>query len=326
VKALREKIMSAVADDLAEIEDALRKGLHPYLTLVSNVADYILFNGGKRIRPLLMVLSARLCGHENNDNKAFSVMFEYLHAATLLHDDMVDGANIRRGKPVSHSIWGNPTTVLVGDFLLAKTISTAADTGRIEIVKIMTETTAQMSEGEIHQLLNKENIDVDEAEYMEIIRRKTTCLIQAACRVGAILANASREKEKAMSDYGHNVGVAFQMVDDLLDYTADTGVLGKPIGSDLREGKMTLPVIYALNHAEDGVRKRMEEIIRNRASSDAALHEMLGYLQEYGGLAYTANKASQYVNKAKENLAPFEDCDTKTLLMNLAEYIIRRKE
>jgi octaprenyl-diphosphate synthase len=326
VKALKEKIMSAVADDLAEIEDALRKGLHPYLALVSNVADYILFNGGKRIRPLLMVLSARLCGYEDNDNKAFSVMFEYLHAATLLHDDVVDGADTRRGKPVSHLIWDNPTTVLVGDFLLAKTISTAADTGRIEIVKIMTETTAQMSEGEIHQLLNKENIDVDEAEYMEIIRRKTTCLIQAACRVGAILAKASREKEKAMSDYGHNVGVAFQMVDDLLDYTADTGVLGKPIGSDLREGKMTLPLIYSLNRAEDGVRKRMEEIIRNRASSDSVLHEMLGYLREYGGLAYTADKASQYVNKAKENLGLFEDCDTKTLLMDLADYIIKRKE
>jgi octaprenyl-diphosphate synthase len=326
VKALREKIMSAVADDLAGIEDALRKGLHPYLTLVSNVADYILFNGGKRIRPLLMVLSARLCGYENNDDKAFSVMFEYLHAATLLHDDVVDGADTRRGKAVSHAIWGNPTTVLVGDFLLAKTISTAADTGRIEIVKIMTETTAQMSEGEIHQLLNKENIDLDETEYLEVIRRKTTCLIQAACRVGAILANTSREKKKAMSEYGHNVGVAFQMVDDLLDYTADTKVLGKPIGSDLREGKMTLPVIYALNHAGGSVKRRMEEIIGNRAASDSALHEMVGYLREYGGLAYTADKASQYVNKAKENLALFEDCDTKTLLMDLADYIIKRKE
>ncbi|MBW2645555.1 MAG: polyprenyl synthetase family protein [Deltaproteobacteria bacterium] len=325
MKELKERILGAVAGDLAEIEEALRKGLDPYLSLVSDVAQYILFSGGKRIRPLLMVLSARLCGYKGNGDKAVSVMFEYLHAATLLHDDVVDGADIRRGKKVSHSIWGNPTTVLVGDFLLAKTISTAADTGRVEVVKIMTEATAQMSEGEIHQLLNKQKIDMDEAEYTEIIRRKTTCLIQAACRVGAILANASGEKKKAMSDYGYNLGIAFQMVDDLLDYTADTKVLGKSIGSDLREGKMTLPVIYALNNADGKVRKRMEEIIRDRASSDSALNEMVGYLEKYGGLAYTANQASRHINKAKENLALFEDCETKRILTDLADYTIKRK-
>lgn len=317
--------MAAAAGDLAGIEEALRKGLNPYLSLVSDVARYILFNGGKRIRPLLMVLSARLCGYKGNNDKAFSVMFEYLHAATLLHDDIVDGADIRRGKTVSNSVWGNPSTVLVGDFLLARTISTAAATGNVEVVKIMTDTTAHMSEGEIHQLLNKEKIDLDEAEYMEIIRRKTACLIQAACRVGAILADAPGEKEKALADYGHNLGIAFQLVDDLLDYTSDTSVLGKAIGADLREGKMTLPLIHALGTAEEEVRRRMEEIIRDRASSESTLGEMLGYLKQYGGLAYTADKAHEYADKAKENLALFEECDTKTLLTDLADYTIKRR-
>jgi octaprenyl-diphosphate synthase len=323
---LKERIMAASSSDLSGIEEALDKGLNPCLALISDVAGHILFAGGKRIRPLLMVLSARLCGYAGNDDKAFSVMFEYLHAATLLHDDLVDGADVRRGRQVSHLIWGNSTTVLVGDFLLAKTISIAADTGHMEIVRTISDAISRMSEGEIHQLANREKIDVDEAEYMEIIHRKTACLIQAACRVGAILASASAERKKAISNYGRDLGIAFQMVDDLLDYTADTKVLGKSTGSDLREGKMTLPLIYAIGRAQGKDKRRMQEIIRDRASSESAIHEMLGYLKDYGGIAYTSEKASQYAEKAKQRLAIFEDCDAKTILTDLADYTIKRKE
>ena len=263
MKSLKEQILESVRQDLVEIETALADNLKPYLPLVSHVAKYIMFSGGKRIRPLLMVLSARLCGYKGNYDKTLSVVFEYLHAATLLHDDLVDGADIRRGNPVAHSIWGNPATVLVGDFLLARSIAIAAQTHSVPIIDILANTTAQMSEGEIHQMLHRGDLAVEEADYMEVIRRKTAYLIQAACQVGALLADAPWGQVQALADYGHHLGIAFQMADDLLDYTADTRVIGKTIGADLREGKLTLPVIYALDRATTEDRRRLETIIQD---------------------------------------------------------------
>jgi octaprenyl-diphosphate synthase len=246
MRGLKERILASVRQDLDDIELALTENLKPFLPLVSHVARYIMFGGGKRIRPLLMVLSARLCGYGGGYDKTLSVVFEYLHAATLLHDDLVDGADVRRGNPVAHSIWGNPATVLVGDFLLARSIAIAAETDSVNIIDVLARTTAKMSEGEIFQLIHRGDLAVDEKAYMEIIERKTACLIQAACQVGALLAEAPDENVQAMSDYGHHLGIAFQMADDLLDYTADAGELGKAVGADLREGKLTLPMIHAL--------------------------------------------------------------------------------
>jgi len=263
MKGLKEQILESVRQDLVEIEVALTDNLKPYLPLVSHVAKYIMFSGGKRIRPLLMVLSARLCGYRGNYDKTLSVVFEYLHAATLLHDDLVDGADMRRGNPVAHLIWGNPATVLVGDFLLARSIAIAARTNSVTIIDTLAHTTAQMSEGEIHQLLHRGDIAVDEKDYTEVITRKTAYLIQAACQIGALLAEAPGKQVQALADYGYHFGIAFQMADDLLDYMADTRVIGKTTGADLREGKLTLPVIYALDCATREDRRRLETIIRD---------------------------------------------------------------
>ncbi|MBW1859742.1 MAG: polyprenyl synthetase family protein, partial [Deltaproteobacteria bacterium] len=241
MKGLKEQILGSVRQDVDDIEVALTENLQPHLPLVSQVAKYIMFSGGKRIRPLLMVLSARLCGYKGDYDKTLSVVFEYLHAATLLHDDVVDDADVRRGNPVAHSIWGAPATVLVGDFLLARSIAIAAETDSVPIIDVLAHTTAQMSEGEIHQLLHRGDLATGETDYMEIIGRKTAFLIQSACRVGALLAEAPAEQVEALSEYGYSLGISFQMADDLLDYTADTAVLGKPIGTDLKEGKLTLP-------------------------------------------------------------------------------------
>ena len=260
---LKNRILSLVKDDLEGIETALLENLQPNLELVSKVAHHILFSGGKRLRPLLMVLSARLCEYRGEYDKTFSVIFEYLHAATLLHDDLVDGASLRRGKPASHAVWGNETAVLVGDFLLARGLAIAAETNEPRIIKIISEITENMSQGEIHQLDRKGKIDLTEAEYMDIIKCKTAVLFQGACRISAILAEASEEKEMALAQYGYHLGMAFQMADDLLDYTFDTQALGKTVGADLREGKLTLPVIIALKQAVSGDRDLMGKIIQN---------------------------------------------------------------
>ena len=321
---LKHRILAAVKDDLVDIEKALADNLNPYLDLVSEVAGHILFSGGKRLRPLLMVLSARICGYNGDYEKTFSTALEYLHAATLLHDDLVDEATLRRGNPVAHSKWGNSITVLVGDYLLARALSISAATGRLRIVQILAGLTENMSQGEVHQLMRKGDISLTEDEYKEVIRRKTAMLFEAACRVSAIIADATEAQERALAEYGHNLGIAFQMADDLFDYTLQTSEFGKEVGADLREGKLTLPVIYALKQARSGDRDLMIKIIRDRDFSEADFKTLTGLLEKYGGLAYTQNTAGSYIATAKKALTVFDPSPTKETLLDIAEYALAR--
>ncbi len=322
---LKQEILAMVKDDLAAIEDELERNLNPYLDLISKIARHILFSGGKRLRPLLMVLSARLCGYEGNYDKTFSIIFEYLHAATLLHDDLIDDAAMRRGKPVAHSIWGNSATILVGDFLLARSLSISAKTGNIKVIRTIAKITENMSKGEIHQLMRKGDLDISQEEYLEVIRRKTAVLFQGACRISAIIADAPNEKEKALSDYGYNLGLAFQMADDLLDYTSDTKVLGKEVGADLKEGKLTLPVIYSLKAADMKDRNMMENIIKNENISVNDFETLVELLKKYRGISYTQKLASEHIKKAKEALSIFEPSETREILVKVADYALNRK-
>jgi len=322
---LKHKILALVKDDLLEIEAALEQNLNPYLDLVSKIAGHILFSGGKRIRPLLMVISAKICGYDGDYDKTFSTIFEYLHAATLLHDDIVDEATLRRGKPVAHSIWDSATAVLVGDFLLARALSISAETERPDIIKVVAEITENMSQGEIHQLMRKGSLDISEEEYMEVIRRKTAVLFQGACLVSALIADATKEEGTALSQYGFNFGIAFQMADDLLDYTFDTSVLGKEVGADLKEGKLTLPVIYSLKEANAKDRNQMEKIITNRDFSVDDFERLIELMKKYGGQTYTQNLAAEYVKTAKDALGIFEPSKTREVLMMLADYTLARK-
>ncbi|MBW2604240.1 MAG: polyprenyl synthetase family protein [Deltaproteobacteria bacterium] len=321
---LKHKILMQVKNDLEEIEVALQQNLNPYLDLVSQIAGHILFSGGKRLRPLLMVLSARLCGYKGDYDKAFSTIFEYLHAATLLHDDLVDEATLRRGKPVANSIWGNAAAVLVGDFLLARSLAIAAETKRPDVIKVVSEITENMSQGEIHQLMKKGRLDLTEAEYMEIIKRKTAVLFRGTCHAGALIADGAPKKEAALSDYGFNLGIAFQMVDDLLDYTLDTITLGKEVGADLKEGKLTLPVIYSLKSADEKDRIRMENIIKNKNFSVNDFKTLIRMIDKYGGQLYTQNLAVKYVQNAKDALAVFQNSKTKEVLLMIADYSLSR--
>jgi len=321
---LKHKILMQVKNDLEEIEVALQQNLNPYLDLVSQIAGHILFSGGKRLRPLLMILSARVCGYKGDYDKIFSTIFEYLHAATLLHDDLVDEATLRRGKPVANSIWGNAAAVLVGDFLLARSLAIAAETKRPDFIKVVSGITENMSQGEIHQMMKKGSLDLTEAEYMEIIKRKTAVLFQGTCRSGALIADVSLSKETALADYGFNLGIAFQMVDDLLDYTLDTVTLGKEVGADLKEGKLTLPVIYSLKSADEKDRTRMENIIKNKNFSVNDFKTLIRMIDKYGGRSYTQTLATEYVQNAKEALVVFEDSKPKEILLMIADYTLSR--
>ena len=247
---LKEQVMAKIQGDLEMIEESLVKNLGANLELAREIADHLLFSGGKRLRPLLMIFCATMCDYREKSKSAtlidFAIVFEFLHAATLLHDDVIDEADKRRGKKAAHKIWSAPKVILTGDFLLARSLSIAAKTENLEIISVISRITEEMAQGEIDQLSQKGNIDLSEDEYLKIIRRKTAVLIEGACKCGALLADAPKNKIDALFNYGHHLGMAFQMADDLLDYTADAATLGKIPGADLREGKLTLPLIKAL--------------------------------------------------------------------------------
>ena len=322
---LKQKILSENENDLKKIEAELSENLKPYLDLVSDVARHILFAGGKRLRPLLLVLSAKLCGYHHDYAKTVSTALEYLHAATLLHDDIVDDAVLRRGKTVAHSVYGNAITVLVGDFLLARALAICADSDKIRVIHIISNLTENMSTGEVHQLMRKGDVSLTEDEYLEVIRRKTAVLFQAACIISAVISDAPKEKEEALASFGYNLGLAFQMVDDLFDYIMDTDELGKRVGADLREGKLTLPVIYALKKATPADRQQMLKIIQNEEFSPEEFQLLIALMKEYGGIAYTEKKAMACVQKAKEALSIFEPSRIRDSLFDIADYVLARR-
>ena len=322
---LKDRIKALVAEDLAHIETALARNLEPYYDLTRDIAGHVLFSGGKRLRPLLMVLSARLCGYEGSDDKDISVLFEYLHAATLIHDDLVDEAAMRRGRESAHLRFGNAQAVLTGDFLLARSLSLAARTGLPKVIGIIAKITEDMSQGEIQQMANKGRLDLSEMEYMDVIERKTAVLIRGACTTGALIAGAGEAGEKALNDYGYALGMAFQMADDLLDYTADSLTLGKEVGADLKEGKLTLPVIVALSRAEGEDRHFLEQLVKGKNFSDGDFQRFIGVLEKLGGLSYTKEKAVENVGKAKQALARFPESETREMLFMLADYALIRK-
>ena len=322
---LKQKILAATANELVEIEKALSENLKPYVDLVSDVAGHIIFSGGKRLRPLLIILSARLCGYTGDYDVTFSTAIEYLHAATLLHDDIVDDANLRRGKPVAHSQWEDAIVVLVGDFLLARSLTISAGTEKIEVIKVLSKLTEDMSQGEVHQLMRKGDISLTEDEYLEVIRRKTAVLFEAACRTSAILADADDEDKNALTKFGYNLGMAFQMTDDLFDYTLDTAEFGKEVGADLKEGKLTLPVINALKHANSSDREIMIKIIKDDNFSVEDFKTLVGMLEKYGGTDYTEKMAAVYIQAAKDALSIFNPSQSKEIMFDIADYVLLRR-
>ncbi|MGQ9812072.1 MAG: polyprenyl synthetase family protein [Dissulfurimicrobium sp.] len=300
-----------------------------HIPFINEISGHILFAGGKRIRPLLTVFAAKLCGEDTEDtNEAYDLALvpEYLHAASLLHDDVVDGGKLRRGKPPAYTIWGNKAAVLAGDFLYARAIELATRFNDVRIARATAETVALMSEGEILQLLHSKDPGFDEKTYMEVIYRKTAALISMSCRIGAIFARADDARVKALVDYGLCLGQAFQMIDDLLDYTADSKEFGKTIGADLAEGKLTLPLVHGFSAANSKEKKRLLSILKNEEHSTEEFIWVKELLEATGAFAYTKKKAESLIKIGCKGLDIFGPSETADILKRLAIFVIERKK
>jgi len=319
-----KNILDSFKPDFEKIEQVLSRHFTSHIPFVNEVSRYILFAEGKRLRPLLTVCAARLCGKDDDAVFDLSAVPEYLHAASLLHDDVVDGGVMRRGKSPAYKIWGNKATVLVGDFLYGRAIELASRFEDTRIAEAIAETVVLMSEGEIIQLLQAKTPSFDEETYLEIINRKTASLISASCKIGALLAGAGKSKVQALSDYGLYMGQAFQMIDDILDYTADASELGKAIGTDLAEGKITLPLVVAIEKASSREKERLLQVLSDGNSSEKEFVWVKDLLSDTGGLDYTRSRAKVLVGLACENLEIFAPLETKDLLHGLAWFVLER--
>ncbi|MBM4286319.1 MAG: polyprenyl synthetase family protein [Deltaproteobacteria bacterium] len=315
-------ILKGLEEEIASINRALVANLDTHVPFISQVGRHILLSGGKRIRPLLFVLAARLCGCRSNNLADFSTIFEYLHAATLLHDDVVDAATTRRGMSTANTIWGNQAVILVGDFLLAKALSLAVTTERLKVLKVLAHTTTMMAEGEILQLLHAGNLNLTEEQYLEVVTRKTAVLMAAACRIGAILGSAPVAQEEALARFGENLGIAFQVVDDILDFTGDERELGKPVANDLKEGRITLPVIHALANAAPADRERLAALAREMEPE--AGPELQAILRRAGSLDYARSRARDFTRAAQNDLADFPPSREKDIFLAITAELLER--
>ncbi len=318
----RKRILKELKGDIEAINQALVGNLQTHVPLISEVGRHILLSGGKRIRPLLFLLSARMCGCRGDHLVDFSTIFEYLHAATLLHDDVVDAAAVRRGRSTANTIWGNQAVILVGDFLLAKALSLAVTTNKLKILQVLSYTTTQMAEGEILQLLHAGDLEMTEAEYIEVIRRKTAILMSAACQIGGILGGTTAVQEEALAQMGFNLGITFQVVDDILDFTGDEKELGKQVCADLKEGRVTLPLIHALSQAAPADLKRLKELAQ--APTPESAQELKSILERYGSVNHARATARQYTLQAQENLAAFPASPEKNYFWAITEELLSR--
>src|SRR4249919_1720521 len=317
------QIQSLAAADMAQVNTLIRTRLDSDVVLIQQISEHIVAAGGKRLRPLLVVLTAQALGYGGRDHHQLAAIIEFIHTSTLLHDDVVDESDLRRGRKTANALWGNAPSVLVGDFLYSRSFQLMVELDSMPIMRVLADTTNQIAEGEVLQLLHVHNPDTDEAAYLRVIERKTAVLFAAATRLGALVAGGDAATQQAMHDYGLNLGLAFQIADDVLDYTADAETLGKNLGDDLAEGKATLPVIHALAHAQPAVRERLAEIIR--AGDTAALPEVLSAIREHGSLEYSQQCGLAYAQRADAALDTLPPGEWKQALVGLARYAIERR-
>ncbi len=306
------------------INEELAGALSSRVSLIEDIGSHSLLGHGKRLRPLLFVLSCRLCGYGGEDIYKLSTIFEYIHTASLLHDDVLDNADVRRKKPSANHLWGNHAAVLEGDFLYLKSSAIALGTNNLSLLRRVTATTTQMTEGQIMELTYTHNWNTTPEEYMEIITAKTAVLMSAACGCGAILSGSEPEVEESLSRFGLNLGIAFQLIDDLLDYTSSQEEFGKPVGKDLREGKITLPLICTLAGLGKSERSRLENLFRNGQAGQRDYRELITLVKKNGAIERIRDKARSYVDEAALSLDFFPDSAPKRNLLELNRYIIDR--
>ncbi len=315
-----------IAPKLSRVEEELIRLCHSPVATISKISDYLRSGGGKRLRPALLLLSARLLGFDDGDaDVRYAAVVEFIHAATLVHDDIIDEARLRRGRESVNARWGNNLTVLFGDYLYTKSMGVALDEGDLTILKILSDTTLAMIEGEIISLEREGDVDLDADGALEIIRRKTGELFSAACRIPAHFAPLGGPiAAERLGLYGKRLGISFQLIDDLLDYTSRESVVGKPVLSDLREGKLTMPLILSLPDATSEERGKIARVLKERRFESVSPFEVLGIVDRYDGIARTRALARENAEAARQHLAGFEDGEAKDALVLAADSIVER--
>ncbi len=317
-----QQLYNLVAADQQAVDTLIRQRLHSDVVLINQVSEYIINSGGKRLRPVLVLLSAGAFGYRGSYHHELAAVVEFIHTATLLHDDVVDESDMRRGKETANNVWGNAPSVLVGDFLYSRAFQMMINVKSMRVMEILSEATNIIAEGEVMQLLNVHNADLDEAGYLEVIRYKTAKLFESASQLGAVISERSADEEAAMARYGMHLGTAFQLVDDVLDYSASSDELGKNIGDDLAEGKPTLPLIYTINNGTPEQATLVREAVEQGGIE--RIEEIRQAIESVGAIAYTARTAREEADRAIAALSIIGESPYKEALIALADYSVER--
>lgn len=317
-----QSIQSLIKDDMAAVNAMIQDRLQSEVVLINQVGHYIVNSGGKRLRPIIAILAARACGYSGTNHINLATIIEFIHTATLLHDDVVDNSDMRRGRETANNLWGNEASVLVGDFLYTRSFEMMVEMDSMRLMKILSHTTNVIAEGEVLQLLNCNDPDTTETRYLEVIHHKTAKLFEAAGQLGAVINKCDDATEQAMANYAMHLGSAFQLVDDLLDYSESSDTIGKNIGDDLAEGKPTLPLIYAMQHGDETQANVIRSAIENgdRSQIDAVVN----IIKDTGAINYTSQAAKNEAEQAKASLEIIADSDYKNALLALADFAVER--
>ncbi|MCU7935592.1 MAG: polyprenyl synthetase family protein [Candidatus Thiodiazotropha sp. (ex Dulcina madagascariensis)] len=315
-------IRQLIADDMEAVDKLIVRQLQSDVVLINQIGAYIVHSGGKRLRPMIVLMAARACGYGGERHLDLAAIIEFIHTATLLHDDVVDGSDLRRNRETANAVWGNEASVLVGDFLYSRAFEMMVEVGRMQVMDLLSHATNRIAEGEVLQLLNVHNPETSEAEYMEVIKRKTATLFEAGARLGGVIADVPADQQQALADYGLHLGIAFQLVDDALDYYASNSEIGKNIGDDLAEGKPTLPLIQAMKQADEAQRQRLATIIENGGLEE--IDFVMQAIQASDAIPYTQQLAQQEAKLAKQALACLPDTSYREALADLADFSVAR--
>jgi octaprenyl-diphosphate synthase len=320
-----ENIAKLIGDDLQRLEESIDKLLTTRVSFIREVVHHIIKSGGKRIRPILVILSARMSGCADYRHVPYAAIVEFIHTATLLHDDVVDNARTRRGSLTANTLWGNEPSVLVGDFLFSKSFDLMVADQNAEVLSVMSRVTTALAEGEIMELLKTSDIETTEDEYYEIIENKTAVLLSAACEVGAILGGVDKVKRNALNKFGYHFGMAFQLTDDVLDYVSKGTKLGKDAGSDLKEGKITLPLIHALKSADADERQIIIDDVKKARMTQKDFRKVRSIIKKHGGIEYSVKASKSHIEHAISFLNAFPISPYRDALAGLAEYVTKRE-
>ena len=323
-KASLAPLLDLVAPDMEKINETILSHAQSHVDMIPKLAGHLINSGGKRLRPMLTIATARMFGYDGADHIPLAISVEFLHTATLLHDDVVDESDFRRGRKAARLIWGNQATVLVGDYLLSQTFKMLVDTGNMEALRIMSYAAAHIAEGEVMQLATQHDVSTTEDAYMEVINAKTAALFAAAAELGAVLGERPRKEREALQSYGRNLGIAFQLVDDALDYAGEEDKLGKTVGDDFREGKITLPVVLAYRRGSDEERAFWKRVMESGEQHDGDLEHALELIGRHNAMADTMERARHYGSIARDALGIFPATEARDALIEAVDFCIAR--